>query len=625
MAAKPKSSREVEALVRALLREPLEDKVLRERLETLAREPAFQGLTWLWGPVLYQRNRVLFRPFILSHFSVWSWEPWGMVPWKGDTGRKLDDWISEADRLDDIELFRRLYSWKHPSFSGLDTAVWTQDLVIRFRVARTPAARAAVLRKLDVWSALDEETALELYRLDPRAAAPFVLRHLPRERHRWPRLEALAQDRGDTGFAGAIYRNLVSGKEWLADIRRLCAEVSDPAAFCEELRRHHPRAHSWQVNLSVGFLEIVQQRGRDGLPYVLQNARDASRTFHIRGDAFRSLLELARKRQWIDLWAALVRAGANAKEFNAEVRRLADDVAALPPAETVRRLLALAGVGREWSFRGLGLSVVQQLDDSTAVALYRSHPEILRGPYKIHLQSASWRSAPHYPKLTEAAIAAEDEELVDFLASRMLTRTAWALSARGARPIQEAERLADFYAGLKTADPAAFSQRAVAVLAQVPAYAIWRYKVLVAGNRLARLLFERSAESFLALPDLLDDLLEAQEIHVQALAYRIAGTDDPRAREVAARRLDLLLATLLRPLHRTTRLLAFEALANAARFSPEAAARVLARAREALDLPDRDYPKEALVGLIGRALHAWPELRGPRERPVVWGSRGSAA
>jgi hypothetical protein len=79
---------------------------------------------------------------------------------------------------------------------------------------------------------------------------------------------------------------------------------------------------------------------------------------------------------------------------------------------------------------------------------------------------------------------------------------------------------------------------------------------------------------------------------------------------------------LLRPLHRSTRALGFRALANAAS-SKENAARILAKAREALDLPDENYPKEALLGLIAALLTRWPELRGSREEPVVY--RRSAA
>ena len=96
------------------------------------------------------------------------------------------------------------------------------------------------------------------------------------------------------------------------------------------------------------------------------------------------------------------------------------------------------------------------------------------------------------------------------------------------------------------------------------------------------------------------------------------GNDD-RARQLAVASLDILQGTLLRPLHRKTRLAAFGALANAAKADREAAARVLRRARDAMRLPDKKYPKEQLVGLVGQILHAWPELCGPRERPVIYG------
>lgn len=106
---------------------------------------------------------------------------------------------------------------------------------------------------------------------------------------------------------------------------------------------------------------------------------------------------------------------------------------------------------------------------------------------------------------------------------------------------------------------------------------------------------------------------------MQMLAYRVLAQTDERARTLAVESLDILQGTLLRPLHRKTRLAAFGALANAARADRGAASRVLRRAREALCLPDKRYPKEELVGLIGQVLHAWPELRGPRERPIVYG------
>jgi hypothetical protein len=140
---------------------------------------------------------------------------------------------------------------------------------------------------------------------------------------------------------------------------------------------------------------------------------------------------------------------------------------------------------------------------------------------------------------------------------------------------------------------------------------------LIRENRLARLLLERAPASYLADPRSVADLIEGSEIHVMALGYRILGLNDPRAIEMARTHADLLIGTLLRPLHRSTRRLAFDALANAAS-TPELAARILARAREAFALPDDHYPKDALVILVATILDRWPELRGPREQPTVY-------
>jgi hypothetical protein len=37
-----------------------------------------------------------------------------------------------------------------------------------------------------------------------------------------------------------------------------------------------------------------------------------------------------------------------------------------------------------------------------------------------------------------------------------------------------------------------------------------------------------------------------------------------------------------------------------------------------LNLPDTRYPKERLLALIAKLIHRWPELRGPKEQPVVY-------
>src|SRR5207248_1633874 len=88
---------EVEADVRRLLARDLSDADLRAELEELARQWAFSGLTWLWGPALYRRNKVLFRSFILAQFGTSQfvgqskWEP---VLWKGATGEVLERWLA---------------------------------------------------------------------------------------------------------------------------------------------------------------------------------------------------------------------------------------------------------------------------------------------------------------------------------------------------------------------------------------------------------------------------------------------------------------------------------------------------------------------------------------------------
>jgi len=70
---------------------------------------------------------------------------------------------------------------------------------------------------------------------------------------------------------------------------------------------------------------------------------------------------------------------------------------------------------------------------------------------------------------------------------------------------------------------------------------------------------------------------------------------------------------------------AFEALANAACHSEAVAQRIHARAREALKLPDKKYPKPELIGLIARTLAAHPTLASPAERPMVYRQARAAA
>jgi hypothetical protein len=618
------SPKELEQAIRRLLQQPLADAELRQQLEQLAAvEIFFSGFTWLFGPELYRRNRVLFRPFILSRFSSYMALPkWKVevIHWKGDKGKVLDGWLSEVDKNDDADLFHRLYEWKLSQLFD-----WRKrdarakqiiaDLQTHFQSAVSPAGRQIVLRKFDLWFELDEPSAGALYSKDPAAAGPYVLRRLRTgwlggapKRMLWAHLLQLADQREDEGFRWKLYRRQVPIADWTKECLGLCNRLHDSSELVQELEKRHPEG--WGLNLADSFLQLIQRRGRDVFPYVMRHLRQVWGGWLTRG-SYGKMADYAREKGWWDLWSALIRTCSGPKEFNKEVLALIEDRSS-PDEATVQRLLALAGVSREWTWPGLGIAAVHQLEESSALKLYQRFPDLLRGPYKLHIQGHIWGQT--YPNLLEAFISAGDEQMIDLLASRIVTRCGrW---GNAAKMLVDADKLADYYGRLK-ANEASFSRRAANVLGQIPAYAIYRYKQLVRENRLARLLFERSAASYLADPRSVADLVEASEIHVMALAYRALGLEDERAREQAAQRLPLLLGTLLRPMQRDTRTLAFNALANAA-VTSKTAQLILERAKDALSLPDVHYPKERLLGLIARLIHRWPELRGPRERPVIY-------
>jgi hypothetical protein len=108
--------KELEQSIGSLLRDSRDDAALRGQLEQLAAaEISFSGFTWLYGPDLYRRNRIFFRPFILSRFSTYMTLPkWKVevIRWKGEKARILEPWLKEVDERDDADLFRKLYEWK---------------------------------------------------------------------------------------------------------------------------------------------------------------------------------------------------------------------------------------------------------------------------------------------------------------------------------------------------------------------------------------------------------------------------------------------------------------------------------------------------------------------------------
>jgi hypothetical protein len=612
-------------IIERLLSDQKNDLRLRDHLEGVRQDRSLPGLTWFWGPELYARNRVVFREFILAHFSDFELKGvhgWRRVKWREHADR-LDSWLAEARTNRDAWLVRRLLRWKFAKEPwGIDNVALCRELLREYQAAAGPAAQAIVLEEFDDWFELDESTALALYQTN-RASSKFLLKHLPskttfwggEKREMWNRMFDATTTAGDDELAFALYRRLVDLRRWRSDIERLEREITDPLELNRELETRHPEG--WGLNLGDGVLALLKRRGHEVFPYVRSKLQTLVGGWYGRSSPG-PFLELARARGWWDLWAAIVRSANDAKFFNREIGALLDDTD-LDDATRIERLRALAGVSREWNWPGIGLAQVHSLEDRLATRLYRRYPELAHGPFKPNIVPQSWQGGP---LLLAAAQEANDDDFVDLLASRYITRVgydhAW-FGKEQAAMLKVAAQLAQSFQGLRDSDAETFARRAANVLTQVPAFAIHSYDRLLRTNDLARLFFVRSFPAFLTIPAAVRDLVEASEVHVQMLAYRVLAQDDDRARGCAVESLEILLGTLLRPLHHKTRRAAFLALANAARSDAATAARILRRARLALRLPDKRYPKEQLVGLIGQILHAWPELRGTKERPVVYG------
>lgn len=625
--------RELDAAVREVLSRNLGDEALREALEALALKPWFREFSWLWAPELSERSRVLFRPFLLNQLALWSLDAKGKLfePWKKpEMAAKLQPLLDEADRRDDVELFRKLYLWKLSQQAGWKKAEgqWRQELLSRARAAQGRAAFNTVLAKLDLSPyALDEPTALALYELNPGGARAFILGHIPSEwafkredpKRYWRTLLERTREAKDGELSFPLYRRLVPLEVWTQDALALCQGVKDPAALIEELELRHPQGFYLDPKKMVAtFLALAEARGRDVAPYLLKHARSVFPRWRFwggRADAkgLPQLLELARSKGWLDVWATLLRTSATPETWNAEVRRLVADLQS-SEADARHRLLLLAGVGTEYNGPGYSLAQVHPLEDAVAVALYERFPDLMRGPYRMHA-SAWWHQG--YPKLTARVLKNQDEPLIDYLASRSALQLL-SVARKQSEWQQTVDALSQYFEVLPEKD-GTFARRASNALSMMPAYSVHDYDALLKSNRLTRLLFERSTDFYLSDGRAVRDMLESPQIHVQALAFRVLGRGDARARTLAAQNADLLQATLLRPLHRRTRMMAFAAVRNAALADEASARRLLTRMKETLSLPDRRYPKEQLVGLMAEVLHHWPSLRGPSERPRIYG------
>jgi hypothetical protein len=278
-------------------------------------------------------------------------------------------------------------------------------------------------------------------------------------------------------------------------------------------------------------LKLLERRGRDVMPYVRAKLEETIGGWG-KNDVAKRFVELAERKGWWDLWSASIRASTNAKLFNECIGKMMRDEA-LSDGTRRERLKALAGASREWNWPGLGLAIIHHLDDNLACLVYARYPDLVRGPLRANVTPTWWRG---YPNLIKAAQDANDDDLVDMLASRYATRVSWAHVGGSERRADDKTiaELAAYYQAIRDRDPVEFSRRASNLLTRIPAYATFNQQRLLRSNDLARLLFVRSLDQYLAVPQAVQDLVEGSNIHVMMLAYRVLALPDARAKALAA-------------------------------------------------------------------------------------------
>src|SRR5262249_48600214 len=126
------TEKELRKAIEDLIAAQSDNQRLRDNLEGLCRDPLFPSLTWFWGPRLYGRNKAVFRPFILNHFSEWAraGKRWARVLWD-DHAADLEAWLQSARTSRDVRLIRRLQRWKYSARKGwgVDLERWNAALV----------------------------------------------------------------------------------------------------------------------------------------------------------------------------------------------------------------------------------------------------------------------------------------------------------------------------------------------------------------------------------------------------------------------------------------------------------------------------------------------------------------
>src|SRR5207237_1262850 len=140
---------------------------------------------------------------------------------------------------------------------------------------------------------------------------------------------------------------------WFEDVRRLCRDVADPEQLCRELEQHHPW-HLWG-DVGTALLLVLELRGEEVFPYVF---RHLGQGWQIWAGWRRRLRQLAQRRGWRVLLAALAYHGDRPAVYNAAVRDLLAD-----ERTTTQSVMTLLASLSGWP--------VRPLSDENATLAYR--------------------------------------------------------------------------------------------------------------------------------------------------------------------------------------------------------------------------------------------------------------
>ena len=552
-----------------------------------------------WGPLLYRRNREVFTPLI---------ERW-VNPWSMRGVKNIEDWMAEADANGDLRLWRGLYhSWLSGKFGWGEAAKrWEKDLLEGFQTAANRGDRRDVLLKYDIWYEIEDEFAAQLYAADPVLTSELLLRRI--DRSQWwdiiyEKTANLAREQGDDELYFELYRRTFPQDVWTKDVLDLADAVPDSVTLCGELARRHLSGPDGAVQPAT-LLKLVEKRGADVAPYLERYIADVQ-TWGSNND-WKKLADVARSHGLHNVWAITVRSQLSPDQFSAEVKRLCSNGS---DWESAGRLAQIAGAKHGWG----AWRRFTAIDERVAVVLYDTFPEICRASMGPHLVVSA--QTP-YLELAKRAAAAGDDAMVDMLAARAtVVRPGW--YARG--PLSNLNWYAELYDEL---DDEEFAERGVNVLGLIESPGDhWGNARLRAENSVYQVFFD-DVERYASRLESVRDLLEAPYEDARRVGMRMIADAGSRGVDVAVRNADHLASYLLNESSRGTRIAALEGLAIAASHSRLVADDVLFRARAALDLRRKRYPRDRVIELVGRIIHRWPELQTAREHGIIFGAEAA--